>query len=549
MIAGPLPGEAPPEADPAPPVLAPPAAFVALDHGTATLAAALVGPIDGRRRLLAAVAVPAAGGTGSGQLGGLLAARVRAADAGLAAKAALPADGAALPELAAVGRPSPLAVVLAATEATRAVLEADASVAGWRTVGASAETDDVLAATRLATRPEVELVILGTSDPATADERELVGELVALVAAVAARRPGLPVVLVGAAAGRVADIPLATETVAVPRLRGDPERELRAILSARRAGAADARRALAAVTGTLAEVLDLRVEMLEVGVAGAIRARATPAADAGAAADVVAAEVPGAALGLADDDAILDRIEAWVTIAIDRARLRDRLAEIRLDPWSELDGEGALLRAAALRASVETLVDATDAELGGPAPDLVVLAGGAWSAIPAPAAMLALADAVRRPGIVQVALDAARVLAPLGTIGDVDARRELVRDLLPDVLVRLGTLVLVGGGRLGRVAGQLTLHTGPDPITVPLASGSLALVDLPPGQAGSAELAFRSAVDLGTRGRRFAVPVTGGLAGLVVDLREVPLRLPERGEDRRDALVRWERVLWPERDR
>ena len=68
-------------------------------------------------------------------------------------------------------------------------------------------------------------------------------------------------------------------------------------------------------------------------------------------------------------------------------------------------------------------------------------------------------------------------------------------------------------------------------------------------RAGSAELAFRSVVDLGTRGRRFAVSVTGGLAGLVVDTRDVPLRLPERGEERRAVLATWERALWPDRDR
>ena len=42
---------------------------------------------------------------------------------------------------------------------------------------------------------------------------------------------------------------------------------------------------------------------------------------------------------------------------------------------------------------------------------------------------------------------------------------------------------------------------------------------------------------------------TGGLAGLVVDLRDVPLRLPERADERRDLLARWEAALWPERDR
>ena len=112
----------------------------------------------------------------------------------------------------------------------------------------------------------------------------------------------------------------------------------------------------------------------------------------------------------------------------------------------------------------------------------------------------------------------------------------------------LGTLAMPRGAR-GRSAGHLRLAADGAPVELDLAAGGLALVDLPPGQAASVELAFRSPVDLGVRGRRFAVRATGGLAGLVVDLRDAPLRLPERTDERRTLLARWERALWPERDR
>jgi hypothetical protein len=447
-----------------------------------------------------------------------------------------------VPRITAAGGQPRLAAVLAVTEATRTRLEADAAAAGWRTVGSSAEADDVLVATSRATRPDVALLVVGTADPPGSDERDLVGDLVALAAGVAERRPGLPIMLVGAAAARVAEVPLGTDAITGPRPRDVAGDDLRTALAARRGGPDDARQALVAAAATIARTLGLRVELLEVGMSGALRARAAPS-------DATGGEPTVAALGLAEDDAVLDRIEAWTTLVIDRARLRDRLAELRLDPWADLDGEGALLRAAALRTSVETLVAATDTELGGPAPDLVVLAGGAWSAIPAPAALLVLADAVRRAGVVQVAIDAGRLLAPLGTIADADARGGVVRELLPDALVPLGTLAIVGGVRGGRSAGSLRLVGTGDPIQLDLVPGGLALVDLPPGQSGAAELAFRSGVDLGARGRRFAVPVTGGLAGLVVDTRDLPLRLPERGEERRAVLATWERALWPDRDR
>jgi hypothetical protein len=536
-----------PGAGPGPTPGSSPATFLAVDRGTATCAAALVGRVERRWRLLAATAVPA--GIDPAVPAALLVERARTIDPGLAAAVGLGAPRVDLAHLEATGSPAQVAAVLAATESTLRLLVADASAAGWRTLGASAEEHDPLATTRLATRSEVTALVIGTADPAASDERDLVAELVALAAGVAERRPGIVVVLVGAAAAHVASFPLGTEVVAVPRPNAEDGSDLRSVLAGRRARPGDARQALVAATGTIADLLGLRVELLEVGMSGALRVRAAPALEPGGPTQVAAMEVPGAALAMAEDDAALDRVEAWVTLGIDRARLRDRLAEIRLAPWVDLEGEGAILRAAALRAALGRLISATDAHLGGPAPDLVVLAGGAWSSMPAPAALLVLADAVRRAGVVQVAVDAARLLAPLGTIGEPAERARLLGDLLPDALVALGTLITPRGVRGGRAAGHLRLVAGDDAVEIDFAAGGLALVDLPPGQAGAAELAFRSAVDLGARGRRFAVRATGGLAGLVVDLRDIPLHLPERTDERRDLLSRWERALWPDRDR
>jgi hypothetical protein len=38
--------------------------------------------------------------------------------------------------------------------------------------------------------------------------------------------------------------------------------------------------------------------------------------------------------------------------------------------------------------------------------------------------------------------------------------------------------------------------------------------------------------------------VAGGLGGLLVDLRDVPLRLPDRADRRRDLLAAWQAALW-----
>jgi len=530
------------------PAHARPDVFITIDRGTATSAAAVVARVERRWRLLAAAAVPALAEPASAALPGLLLDRVRAADPALAGDLGLDATGQMPALIEAVGSPPAQVVVLAASEAVRRRLEADASAAGWRSIGTSAERLDPLEITRLATRPNVAALIVGTGDPPSADERELVGELVALASGVAERRPGMPIILVGATAALASAFPLGAEVIAVPRPHGEAEADLRALLAARRAGHADARHALVAATATLADVLDLRIELLEVGMSGALRARAEPGEEPGAPARIAAMEAPSAVFGLVDDDAALDRVEAWASVAMDRARLRDRLAELRLAPWADMAGDGALLRGAALRVAVERLIASTP-ELDGPAPDLVVLAGGAWSSIPPPAALLVLADAVRRPGIVQVALDSARLLAPLGTIEDGAERARVIGELVPDALVPLGTLVIARGVRPGRQAGQLRLAGGEAPMDLPLAGGRLALVDLPPGQAAAVEIGFRAPIDLGVRGKRFALRATGGLAGLVVDMRDVPLRLPERADARRDVLGSWEAALWPDRDR
>ena len=42
---------------------------------------------------------------------------------------------------------------------------------------------------------------------------------------------------------------------------------------------------------------------------------------------------------------------AWSTTALDRHRLTDRLNDLRLVPWGEADGDGAIFRLAAAKAA------------------------------------------------------------------------------------------------------------------------------------------------------------------------------------------------------
>jgi hypothetical protein len=533
-----------------------PRAFLAIDRGAATTGAALIGRIDHAWRLLGSVALPARSHPDAAAH--LLLARVAAADPELAAHLRVDPERAdLLPAVTVTSNPARRLAVVAASERALAPLVAAASRSGWRTVEASAETTDPLAMSRMLLEGETDGILAGAGDPAGADERGALAELTALVAAAAARRPERLVVLAGAMAEGAAafgDLNARPgETLLAPAARpGAAGAPLRDLLAALALPVDDARRALGAAALTLADVLDRRVELIEIGYDGGLRAIAHPAgpSDPGT---VDVAIVPTAGLAPADpDDAAVDRVLAWMTVASDRHRLRDRLRELRIAPWSDATADGVALRMAAARAALGRMVEAMPEFATDPAPDLVVAAGGVWSIVPPPAVALTLADVLRRPGASGYALDHARLLGPLGSIPDPDERRAVMADLADDLLAPLGSVVTPAGLKTGRSAGSLIVHDrargvgGPGPHSrtpVDLVPGGLAMVALAPGATATAEFRFRDGVRLGARGRHFAVDVSGGLAGLLIDLRDVPMRLPERADRRRELLAAWQTTV------
>jgi hypothetical protein len=331
-------------------------------------------------------------------------------------------------------------------------------------------------------------------------------------------------------------------------LRGGPDEPLREILERLLPDTTGTRHTAVRSVLSLADALDRRVEVVDIGLDGGLRAMATPGvADQGPAA--IAVRTARAALVPPEvDDAAVDAVLAWTTGSLDRHRMGDRLLDLRAQPWADASGEGARLRLAAARAALVRLV-ARSGDIGAlSSPDLTIVAGGAFAVAPARAVALAIADTVRRPGATQLAIDHARLLGPIGTIDDPDERRDLIADLADDLLAPIGSLVVVASVPASRRnaarAGRLTLdgdrHGRHD-----LAGGEVAFIDLAPGDRALATLDFRDAVRLGHRARRVAVPVSGGVAGLAVDLRDVPLRLPERRDRRRAALAAWGELAWP----
>ena len=208
----------------------------------------------------------------------------RAVDADPALAAALDLRrGAAvdLPRLEVSSHPPRKLAVVAASERALGPLVATAARSGWRTAGASTEQMDPLSMSRMLLDASVDAVLVGAGDPPAADERRALGELAALVAGVAERRPELIVVLAGGmsehlpAFGDVGRRP--GEVVLGPAARrGAPGGPLADLLIELALPPDDAHRALGWGAMALADVLDRRVDVVEIGYDAGTRAAATP---------------------------------------------------------------------------------------------------------------------------------------------------------------------------------------------------------------------------------------------------------------------------------
>jgi hypothetical protein len=558
-----------------------PRAFFALDLGTATTSVALVARLGGRWRLLGSLAFPS--GVEPDQIAGLLLARIARADPPLAGELGIAGMEPDLPSSGEPGGPVDLAIspppslgpaaewprivartsstrrliVLAASERRRSHVESALSGSGWHTGSLSLERDDPLRMISAVLDADVGGVVIAAGASVGTEERRGIRLVADLVSAAIERRPELTIVLVGAASEHVPGLGArrrsagkAGALIALPEGVGTEaaDERLRGALARVATDPTDARLGIVRSTASLATVLDRRVETIEIGLTAGVRAvagrrpghRASPR-------DERTAIVPEAGLASPEpESAQLDGIVSWSTVALDRPRLRDRLRELWLAPWAEAYGDGAVLRLTAARGALERLVRATPSFSDLPVPDLILASGGVWGVAPPAAVALAILDVLRRPGVTQLACDHARLLGPIGTIEDEAERRVLLAELAEDLLAPLATTVVPQGLSAGRAVGRLVVHAGATPVTRDLVGGHLEVVELPPGVARTAELEFRDGVVLGGRGRRFALEVGGGLGGLLVDLRDVPLQLPESPDLRRAALAGWQRAAWPE---
>lgn len=543
----------------------PPRTLAIIDAGAATTSVALTARLDGRWRLLGSMAAPAE--ISQSALLATVAARVRAVDPELRTWPELePGALEDMPTLEAKAQDPGTLLVIAASRRAIADMETEAVRTAWRVTAASTESHDPREMMALALDPHVGAILIGSGDPPGPDERAALDDLAALGGSVARRRPGLPM-LVGASIrrrGAWSDA-LGDDPGDPARIREAPPASgrrgaspaLRAALEAMRVEPFDGRSALRAVTESLAELLGLRVELLEVGFNGGARILAEPGAGGEGATSRGIVSAAGGLVPPDPDDDTVDAVLAWTTGSLDRHRMSDRLRELRRRPWVDAAGDGARLRLSAASAALGRLAGLTPDLTACPPADVTVLSGGAFALAPASAVALAVADTVRRTGSTQLAWDHARLLGPIGTIEDAAERRALLADLVQDTLVPLGSIVIAGSARglrsrarrLGDPTGHLTLDVSGEETRRDLTAGELAFIRLPPGSTGQVHLEFSDAMRLGKRTRHVTVPVSGGLAGLMIDLRDVPLNLPERRDRRRSRLADWGGQAWPRDDR
>ena len=176
---------------------------------------------------------------------------------------------------------------------------------------------------------------------------------------------------------------------------------------------------------------------------------------------------------------------------------------------------------------------------------LIVGGGGVLSNAPNYGqAALILLDAVQPVGVFSLALDKARMVAPLGAVAAVNplAASEVAAR---DALLNLGTVVApIGSAREGETALSFKIdYEDGRSLEVEVAYGSLEVIPLPAGQIANLELrpTRRFDVGLGVKGQAGKTDVQGGILGIIIDARGRPLPIAADPEQQREKMQRW---LW-----
>jgi hypothetical protein len=448
---------------------------------------------------------------------------------------------------------APWAALVAASEETGELLERAFVGAGWAVRSRSyGPAPDLLTLGESCLDPDVDAVVMAGRDGADEAEREAARRLWPRTASLARFRDDLALIACGSFAERPEGIPdgrlfSLPAPEPVPMTAESMLRQAAQQVGRHLAGhtaAFDSRAGLRASFASLAALLGTRVDGIGIGASAGTRTLAGPEGESGHAVIAAAGLLPRALL---DDEALGDSVLRWSTLGGDPAGRLDDLRELVLQPWAAISPEDGQLRLAALRAALERLEAVWHASDSG-RPDertsgAMVVSGGAFVGLPPAAAALAVIDGVRRPGAMSILHDHAGVLGPLGALPVEADRQRLLTDLMADCLLPLGSAVLTGALpqlKKDKAAGSMSIASPLGDQRLRLEPDQLQLVDLPPGVVARLGIDPGDGSVLGVQGRTVSLELGGGLAGLLVDTRSIPLDLPASGEPRRTALEGWE---------
>jgi hypothetical protein len=521
-----------------------------IDVGSAWAKASVIGRVRGRWRLVTRVAQPTA--WGASELHRSLLERLEAVvDPRLNGRLDEILASANRIECHTARRPGRIVVVAVSRELSGGAARRAAEAAGWQVAEVVTLDDGRSLADRLATLQAVETdawLVAGGFDGSRSPRSVEAGALVAS----ARRLGGGPVIWAGS--GELADdIGALFEPGActpVDNVRPDSRREapgplrehlqglLRTVV-AREDETHLAAIALPRAVGALASASGLRILAVDIGARGGISALAEPDG-------TVSTRIHGGGglAGVASHAGSAARVSRLAADAGDEATVADLLQTLRSRPATlpETPEELAATQAAARVQVASLLEDASPGPL-----DVLIGCGSTIAGAPLPAqAARMLLDGVRPIGVTQLAVDAASLLGPLGTLPD-DEIREGIGLLTEDLLLPLGTSVVCRGGDPGRPAMRVTVHRPgwPDPAPIELRTGQLQVVPLARGQEAELTIELSDGVSIGAgrRSPRIQALATGGSVGLILDARGIPIILPRRGDDRRAMVAAWREAL------
>ncbi len=183
-----------------------------------------------------------------------------------------------------------------------------------------------------------------------------------------------------------------------------------------------------------------------------------------------------------------------------------------------------------------------------PESDMIVLAGAVFGKAPHPghAALLGL-DALQPVGVSQFMLDSFGLISGMGALSYLSAASEDAALVVSHVMGAGGLeplcTVVAPMGRIkpGQTALSVTVTVeGQTRDTVDVAAGTLRVIPLEPGLSAEVMVEPHRRLDLGGgSGKAVAFSTTGSILGLVCDARSRPLILPSAPGDRARIYLRW----------